>query len=175
MRKKDISLIIAVITLLVGSAITLVSDMDAPPQSYVVAAVIDGDTITVRKPGLFSEEETVRLLGVNTPETVDPRRPVECYGYEASAYVKEQLPIGSYVYLESDEYKSDRDKYGRLLRYVRKADGTGDLINQNILAAGYGYEESYGERYTLREEFKRAETEAQTEKRGLWQDGGCKN
>lgn len=175
MRKKDISLIIAAIIVIAGGISTLLTSLSAPSSAYIVTKVIDGDTIVVREPGFFTPEATVRLLGVNTPETVDPRRPVECFGHEASAFVKAALPLGSYVFLEHDPDKPDTDKYGRLLRYVRHAEGSGELLNQQILAGGYGYEESYGERYSMRDTFRSAESDARREGRGLWKEGRCKN
>jgi micrococcal nuclease len=81
--------------------------------SATVAHVIDGDTIIAA----FRDghTETVRVLGVDTPETVDPRKPVQCFGPEASAYAKSHL-TGRPVRLEFDVER--RDRYGRLLAYV---------------------------------------------------------
>src|SRR5205085_3089746 len=84
-----------------------------------VARVVDGDTIVVH---LGGRTETVRLLGIDTPETVDPRKPVQCFGTEASHRTKELLPPGTGVRLERDV--EARDIYGRLLAYVRRDDGT---------------------------------------------------
>ena len=81
--------------------------------SATVAHVVDGDTIVAA----FGDghTETVRVLGVDTPETVDPRKPVQCFGPEASAYAKRRL-TGRRVRLELDVER--RDRYGRLLAYV---------------------------------------------------------
>lgn len=88
-------------------------------QLAFVSRVIDGDTILVEtfdpKTGMPAKQERVRYVGMDTPETVKPNFPVECYGHEASARDK-QLVEGKYVWMEKDV--SDRDKYGRLLRFV---------------------------------------------------------
>ncbi len=83
-------------------------------EKYKVVKVIDGDTVDVLING---KTERLRLIGINTPETLDPRRPVECFGIEASNKAKELL-TGKYVFLESDPSQGERDKYERLLRYV---------------------------------------------------------
>src|SRR2546423_5036043 len=84
-----------------------------------VERVIDGDTVVVRLPG---GHERVRLVGIDTPETVDPRKPVQCFGKEASNHTKSLLPAGTAVRLERDV--EARDRYGRLLAYVyRSRDG----------------------------------------------------
>jgi micrococcal nuclease len=86
-----------------------------PPVARYRATVVhvsDGDTITVDLAGRI---ERVRILGADTPEVVDPRKPVQCYGPEASAHTKARLPSGTEVTLETDA--EARDKYGRLLIY----------------------------------------------------------
>jgi len=93
-----------------------------------VANVVDGDTIEVAVDG---RRETVRLLGVDTPETVHPRRPVECFGPEASAFTQSRL-LGRTVRLTFDRVQ--RDPYGRLLAYV-EVDGR--RFNDVLLAGGY--------------------------------------
>lgn len=94
-----------------------------------VVEVIDGDTITVRyRDGRF---DTVRLLGVDTPETVDPDRPVGCFGPEAAAFTKRNLTDRD-VTLERDSEL--RDRYGRLLAYVY-VDGA--RFNDRLLQEGY--------------------------------------
>ena len=80
----------------------------------VVVRTIDGDTVDVRFGN--GRVERIRILGADTPETVDPRKPVQCYGPEASAHTKARLPPGTRVSLETDA--EARDKYGRLLAYV---------------------------------------------------------
>lgn len=95
-----------------------------------VVAVVDGDTLTVDVGGRV---EPVRLIGIDTPESVDPERPVECYGPEAAALLAELAPPGTAVRLERDT--EGRDRFGRLLAYVfRAADGV--LVNEAVAAAG---------------------------------------
>ena len=97
-----------------------------------VVRTIDGDTIVVALPGAHGRVETVRILGADTPETKDPRKPVQCYGPEASAYTHARLPAGRRVRLETDA--ETRDKYGRLLAYVY-VDGA--RYDDELLRLGY--------------------------------------
>jgi len=134
-----------------------------------VERVIDGDTIAV---SLLGEEERVRLIGVDTPETVAPNRPVGCYGPEASAFTKEQLE-GKVVKLTTSAFQRPRDDYGRLLAYVwvdLDGDGQLELFNKVLLERGYA--RTTGFNHDLRREFLRAERRAREERRGLW--GACR-
>jgi len=132
-----------------------------------VNRVIDGDTIEVI---LNGQKKKVRLIGINTPETVDPRRPVQCFGKEASNYAK-QLLTGKTVYLESDPTQGDLDKYKRLLRYVW-LDGETN-VNKAMIADGYAYEYTYNTPYKYQVEFKAAQKEAEDANRGLWSPTAC--
>jgi len=134
---------------------------------YMVSRVVDGDTIEVTKKGV---KEKVRLIGVNTPETVDPRKKVECFGKEASAYAKEIL-IGKQVKLVTDDTQTRYDKYGRLLAYVYREDGL--FVNADLIAKGYAYEYTYRLPYLHQKEFKKLQDDARINKRGLWADGVC--
>ena len=136
-------------------------------QSYQVTRVVDGDTVKVNING---QEETLRLIGINTPETVDPRKPVECFGVEASNKAKELL-TGKSVKLEADASQGERDYYGRLLMYVFLPDGTN--FNKLMISDGYAYEYTYNKPYKYQSEFKQAQKLAQDNKRGLWADGVC--
>jgi micrococcal nuclease len=136
--------------------------------SYLVLAVIDGDTITVDIHGV---KETVRFIGIDTPEVVDPRKPVQCFGKEASLKAKELLQ-GKRVILESDSSQDNRDKYKRLLRFVFLEDGTN--INKFMITEGYAHEYTYQSKpYKYQEDFIRAQNIAREQKRGLWGDGVC--
>lgn len=135
--------------------------------TYHVASVVDGDTIKVETDGVI---KTVRLIGIDTPETVDPRKPVQCFGKEASNKAKE-LMADQDVLLESDTTQGDTDKYQRLLRYVRLQDGT--LVNQFLIEHGYAHEYTYDAPYKYQAEFKAAEMDAQANKRGLWSQETC--
>ena len=134
---------------------------------YQVLKVVDGDTLTV---DLNGKSETVRLIGMNTPETVDPRKPVECFGTEASNMAKELLS-GKRVYIEMDSSQGERDKYGRLLAYVYREDGF--FFNKSMILSGYAYEYTYGVPYKYQSEFKEAQRNAEANKRGLWASGVC--
>ncbi len=141
-----------------------------PPQngqpiqlvSGLVTKVVDGDTIDVF---LNGKTEKIRIIGINSPETVDPRRPVECYGKEASAYAKSLLN-GKIVTLEPDETQANRDRYSRLLRYVY-IEGKTDF-GLNMIKEGYAYEYTYDIPYIKQKEYKNAQTEAENKKLGLW-------
>lgn len=135
--------------------------------SFSVLRIIDGDTIVVEINGT---SEKVRLIGVNTPETVDPRKKVECFGKEASRFVTDIL-TGTSVSLEAGVSQGERDRYGRLLRYVFLPDGS--LFNKTIIAEGYGYEYTYHIPYRNMSEFKDAQQTAQKSQKGLWADSVC--
>jgi len=134
---------------------------------FSVIRVVDGDTIKVNINGTT---ETLRLIGINTPETVDPRKPVECFGIEASNKAKSLL-IGKKVRLESDPTQGERGIYGRLLSYVWLEDGT--FFNKKMISDGYAYEYTYNTPYKYQTEFKQAEKEARENKRGLWANNAC--
>lgn len=140
---------------------------DVPENTYPVVKVIDGDTIDV-----LVENQTVRvrLLGINSPESVDPRRPVECFGKEASHYLKNILG-DSIVRLEKDRDKPDADEYGRWLRYVYMND---IFINRDMIVNGYVYAYTYhNERYRFQNEFNDAEKSARESQIGLWNKDTC--
>jgi micrococcal nuclease len=124
-----------------------------------VVRVIDGDTILVEIDG---REERVRYIGVDTPETVAPDRPVGCFGPEASARNK-ALVEGRTVELERDI--SDRDRFNRLLRYVY-VDGT--LVNAELLRDGYATSVTFPPDVRENARFRALEQEARAAGRGLW-------
>lgn len=134
---------------------------------YPVVKVVDGDTITVLMNG---RNTTLRLIGIDTPETVDPRRPVECYGREASDAAKRMLS-GASVRLEADNSQNERDKYSRLLRYVYLEDGTN--FNKYMISEGYAYEYTYDATYKYQSEFRAAQKLAQKQQKGLWSSTAC--
>ena len=125
-------------------------------QSSLVKRVIDGDTL------FLDNGENVRLIGVDTPETKHPRKPVQWFGKEAYLFTKGMVE-GKQVRLEFDWQK--RDKYRRLLAYVYLLDGT--LLNAEIIKQGYGFAYTkYPFKYL--EEFRSYEREAREQGRGLW-------
>ena len=151
----------------VAASVDASSTPPLPQNTYAVAKVIDGDTISIIKNG---ETVTLRLIGLDTPETVDPRKPVQCFGKAASDKAKELL-TGKNVRLETDASQGTFDKYGRTLAYVFLPSGTN--FNEYMIAEGYGHEYTYDLPYKYQEEFKAAESRAQEEKRGLWADDTC--
>jgi micrococcal nuclease len=127
-----------------------------------VVRVVDGDTIEVEIGG---RRHTVRYIGIDTPEVGDPRRPVMCYGEEASRRNR-QLVEGRTVLLEKDV--SETDRYGRLLRYVW-ADGV--FVNAALVREGYARVYTVPPDVRYAELFRRLEREAREAGRGLW--GAC--
>ncbi len=134
---------------------------------FSVVRVVDGDTVTISMNGV---NETTRLIGINTPETVDPRKVVECFGAEASARAKTLLS-GKKIYIEQDASQDTRDKYGRLLVYVFLEDGTN--FNKKMIEDGYAYEYTYDRPYAYQADFKAEEKTARDGKHGLWAAGTC--
>lgn len=134
---------------------------------YNVTKVTDGDTLHIDMDG---KDETIRLIGINTPETVDPRRPVQCFGKEASARMLE-LAGGKIVRLEYDKTQSLRDAYSRFLAYVYLEDG--QMLNRKMVAEGYAYEYTYLAPYKYQKEFRQLQALARSSSRGLWSPGAC--
>ncbi len=152
----------------VATSIAAATTTSAFPQNtYPVARVIDGDTISIMRSG---KTVTLRLIGLDTPETVDPRKPVQCFGKAASDKAKEIL-TGKTVRLEFDATQGTLDKYGRTLAYVFLSDGT--LFNEYMVAEGYGHEYTYNLPYKYQKEFKEVQRRAREEKKGLWADDTC--
>lgn len=132
-----------------------------PPWAGItVTRVVDGDTIELET------GERVRYIGVDTPETVDPRKAVQCFGREASAFNK-QLVEGKSVKLVADVVNKDR--YGRLLRYVYLSDGT--FVNLKLAQDGYARPLTIPPDVHFSKDFVAAAHEAQEAGRGLW--GAC--
>jgi micrococcal nuclease len=121
--------------------------------------VVDGDTIDV---SINNQTFRVRYTGVNTPESVDPNRPVGCYGPEASAFNK-SLVEGKIVELEKDV--SETDQFGRLLRYVYVG---GTFVNAELVKQGYAQLITIPPDLKHAEMFRQLEQEARNARRGLW-------
>ena len=129
-------------------------------KMFLVTRVVDGDTIEI---SIRGKKEKVRLLAIDTPETVDPRKPVQCFGQEASTKMK-SLVEKKYVKLIDDKSQGNRDKYGRLLRYV--FDGK-IFINREMVAQGYAFSyKEYPTKYL--NEFNGLEKQAREKNLGLW-------
>jgi micrococcal nuclease len=132
-------------------------------SDYTVISTVDGDTIKVK---MGDKTETVRFIGMDTPETHDPRKAVQCFGQQAADKTKELL-LNKQVRLESDPNDSDRDKYKRLLRYVYVGD---ELINAKLIHDGYAFAYTVFP-FTKLDEFRQLESDARANNRGLW--AGC--
>lgn len=137
----------------------------AGPWTGRVTRVVDGDTIVVDVGGLW---ETIRIIGIDTPETVDPRKPVQAFGQEASDYTKRVLS-GKTVKLVADQgnaHLGHRDRYGRLLAYVWVGE---NFFNEAIIRDGYAHAYTkYPFRQDYMELFRAAEKGAREAERGLW-------
>lgn len=131
-------------------------------ELFAVERVVDGDTVKLEGVG------TVRLIGIDTPETVHPSKPVQCFGKEASAFLK-RLLAGQRVRLEYDP-EGRRDRYGRTLGYLFLPDGT--FVNAAMIRRGYAFAYT---RYPFKylEQFRRLEREAREAERGLWAPDTC--
>lgn len=131
------------------------------PGYYKVEKFEDGDTITINMDGT---SERIRMIGVDTPETQDPRKPVQCFGKAASAFTR-QLIGDQRVRLVADSQSDNRDRYNRLLRYVYLPDGK--LVQAEIIKQGYGFAYTSFP-FEKSVEFKAYETEARQQNKGLW-------
>lgn len=134
------------------------------PGLYTVKVVSDGDTISVDMNGVV---EKVRFIGVDTPETNDPRKEVQCFGKAASEFTKKLIGENT-VRLEADPTNTNRDRYNRLLRYVYLPNGT--LVNAEIIKNGYGFAYTNFP-FTKLDEFKKYQEDAKRKNLGLW--GSC--
>jgi micrococcal nuclease len=164
------SLIAAAVGLAVLVALALLAvpwgpgggDPDQPPGEAVVVRVVDGDTVVVAVGGA---EESVRLIGIDTPESVARDRPDECFGAEAAQRLAELLPPGTVVRLTRDV--EPRDVYDRLLAYVqREPDGL--FVNAAQVGDGYAIAKDYPPNTTYRADLEQAERAARAAGRGLW-------
>jgi Micrococcal nuclease (thermonuclease) homologs len=131
---------------------------------FSITSVVDGDTF---KADISGAVQTIRVIGIDTPETVDPRKPVECFGVEASNKAKAVLS-GQKVRLEYDPTQGELDKYGRSLRHVFLQDGTN--FGLLMIKDGYAHEYTYAVPYKYQSEFKAAQKQAMEKKAGLWGD-----
>jgi micrococcal nuclease len=163
-RTKLIGLVAALVIVGVGLVTAKhlrPSQSAAPPGYYHVKNFIDGDTFAVDMNGTT---EKVRFIGVDTPETHDPRKAVQCFGQAAATFT--QKTIGTQpVRLQADPINTNRDRYNRLLRYIYLSDGT--LLNALIIKQGYGFAYTSFP-FTKVGEFRQYQKQAQAQKLGLW-------
>jgi micrococcal nuclease len=171
-NRKFFGLIILALALIGLSALSFKNENSSTPISnqneFMVTKVVDGDTIEISH---FGRIEKVRLIGIDTPETLDPRKPVQCFGKEASQNTKSLLE-GKKVRIETDPNVGERDKYNRLLGYVWI--GQNRLINQELISQGFAHEYTYrSQHYKYQSEFKNAEIHAKQESLGFWSAQTC--
>ena len=133
---------------------------------YPVKRIVDGDTFIYL---IGDEERTVRILGADTPETKDPRKPVQCFGEEANNAANKIL-AGQSVRLERDLTALNVDMYGRELRYVYLPDGT--MVNRYLIENGFAHVTRQSP-FRLQQEFVNLENEARIAGRGLWSPQAC--
>ena len=132
------------------------SQLDDGLEQALVLRVIDGDTVELE------DGRVVRYLGIDTPETVHPEKPIECYGPESTERNRE-LVEGKVVDLQSDVI--DKDSYGRLLRYVFEG---GTFVNGVLVWEGYAYAKSYGEELRLYQTLVQLQRSSEELGAGLW-------
>ncbi len=165
-----VAILLAFLTIMGVDVYAPLNHAPTPVQDTVdnsVVKVVDGDTLDIVRDG---KTVRLRLIGLDTPETVDPRKIVQCFGTEASAEAK-RLLIGQVVRVETDSSQGEHDVYGRMLAYVYLPDGT--LFNKYMIAKGYGHEYTYRLPYRYQSDFKAAEKEAREKKKGLWAEDAC--
>ena len=131
---------------------------------WTVSRVVDGDTVEVTRGARTLD---IRLIGIDTPETVHPTEPIECYGPEASAYAERRLE-GEPVLLELDRSQGRRDYYGRTLAYVWLAAGPPRLFNLDAVRRGYALEYTYDDPYQWQQQVQRAARVARDHRLGVW-------
>ena len=167
-QKRLLQAFFSLLTLLIVWVMAPTAQQQLPatlqPGTYRVVSIDDGDTIIVDMNGT---DEKVRFIGVDTPETKDPRKPIQCFGRAATEFTK-NLIGNRPVRLEADPTNTNRDRYNRLLRYVYLPDGT--LVNAEIIKQGYGF--AYVNFPVQKmDEFRSLQKEAREQNRGLW--AGC--
>lgn len=151
----------------VGATSTPAANTIEERREPYVTRVVDGDTLEIMLDGTLQK---VRLVGIDTPESVDPRRPVQCFGKEATEHIK-TLVEGKSVRLEIDPEGDTVDTYGRLLRYVFIGDES-ESINARMIRDGYAY--AYTKYpFSERVSYLKIQTEARAAARGLWSSTTC--
>lgn len=167
--------LVPLVTTVLAAAIAGCADGATDPEPVTasqatseVVRVVDGDTVVVRGGG---REETIRLLGIDTPESVKPDSPVECFGPEASDRAKELMPRGAGIRVETDPTQERIDDFGRTLAYVF-LDSEPRSVNERLVQEGFARVfVSRGEPFRLESRFTALETAARDDARGLW--GEC--
>lgn len=157
---RFISVLIIFTFMIIGGKLWTISGGDPRGEWVLVTEIVDGDTIYVGRGWRYTK---VRLIGVDTPETVHPEKPVEFFGPEASEFAKTYLE-GKKVHLEFD-YTNQYDRYGRLLAYVFLSDNT--FFNAELVKRGYARVIAPSP-FRYYKEFRVYELEARTAGIGIW-------
>lgn len=170
MTRRRATAITSILTAAILAAVSLLYgqipkfSIEAPaitPGFYRVTHITDGDTIEVDMSGTT---EKIRMIGIDTPETKKPNAPVQCFGPQASAFTTTAL-TGKSVRLEADPTNDNRDRYGRLLRYVYLQDGS--LLQEKLIEQGYSFAYTVFQ-FQKAELFTTLQRQAQEAKIGLW-------
>lgn len=172
-KKAIIIIIIGVIAYFFGGESVFNVGNDSGNQDFIQAVIVravDGDTAVVRIDG---QEKRVRFLGVDTPETVHPNKPVQFYGKEASSFTKESLN-GRRVWLEYDS--NPQDRYGRHLAYIwlnnpktiNESTIRESMFNAKLLLGGYAKVMIIRPNKRYESEFRKFQDEARNKKLGVW-------
>lgn len=165
MRNKKLAAVLSgvFLCLIAGYWLTRPGEIRIDENAYYkVDRSIDGDTFTTHVEGRLI---TVRMLGIDTPETVDPRKPAQCYGPEASDASKNLL-TGRSVRFAINPNRELKDRYGRYLLYVYRDDGL--FVNRELIRRGFAKEYTFGKPYAMQAEFREIESEAMKGMKGLW-------
>ncbi len=140
----------------------------AQTESARVIRVVDGDTVDMEE---GEGKIRIRVIGIDTPEVIDPRKPVQCFGKESSVRGHELLDNAD-ITMTRDPSQDDLDKYGRSLRFITLPDGSD--YGLKMIAGGYAHEYTYrAVPYARQAEYRAAEKAAREAKRGLWADDAC--
>jgi micrococcal nuclease len=140
------------------------ADAEGP---YPIAEVVDGDTDKVE---IHGRTVKLRLIGIDTPETKHPSKPVECFGPQASARA-EQLLTGKSVWIQYDATQSRRDVYGRDLVYIWLDAHT--MFNEVMVRTGFAHEYTYDKPYLYQRQFRADEADAKSAGLGFWSQRTC--
>jgi len=163
-RWRGLLCVAPVLVAMVLSACSQATESPGDGELYPVVSVADGDTITVTIAGV---NERVRLIGIDAPEL---HNPTECFAQESTDHAEETL-AGTSVRLVADPNQDDRDRYGRLLRYVLLPDGAN--VNASMVASGYAYEYTYDGPYRYQELFRGNQRSARSAGAGVWSASSC--
>lgn len=133
-------------------------------SGWLVTRIVDGDTVDVTR---GRRTLTLRLIGIDTPETVHPTEPIECFGSEASEFAQRRL-LGERAVLEFDRSQGRLDYYDRTLAYLWTTDGSPRQFNKDAVRRGFATEYTYDEPYLWQREFLRAQAAAASRRLGVW-------